>query len=260
MMAKLIPERQIDWARIDRLATPKAREGDEPNTVRSGGATNGWSQSSGMLGYETMGSTLSSMAINTPIGDPNYFSYPFAPMTSPRSQKLAEGRRAQLERMTQASAERQAECRTRSSADEGATSSEGGAATPTQCGGASSSRGSTPSIRPQTSYGELLYRSSQVGLTAPDGVDTAESTGSVATSTWDARSPRANKGSITARATMAPQLARLPPFTPRMQRTCSVYGISPQYRVVRYTTGSGTTRALHEPKPVPPMPVRDDAF
>ena len=320
MMAKLIPERQIDWARIDRLATPKSRAGsdDEPNAAWSGGAS--WSQSSGMLGYETavMGSTLSSMA--TSIGDPNCFAYPFVPMTSPRSQKLAKGRRAQLERMARANTERtrpvdadvqvelqmempsdpaelgalqrefrtdlaaalgvdpsqvgnveaqterQAESQpfTHGPADGGASSSEDGAVgadTPTQsCGTRSGSRGSTPRTRPQTSYGELLYRSSQPTLTVADGVDTAESVGSGATGTWDARSPRTKKGSTSARATMAPQLARLPPFTPRMQRTCGVYGISPQYRVVRYTTGSGTVKAHHEHKPVPPMPVHDDAF
>ena len=52
MMAKLIPESQTDWARLDKLATPKSLggHGAEPNAFLSTGAS--WSQSSGMLGFE----------------------------------------------------------------------------------------------------------------------------------------------------------------------------------------------------------------
>ena len=84
-------------------------------------------------------------------------------------------------------------------------------------------------MRPQTLHNELLYRSSQVVLTARDGVGTVEGTGSVAASTWDTGA----RGPINAPSRPVPRWCRslhgCPPSTPRMQRTCSVYSISPQY-------------------------------
>jgi hypothetical protein len=126
--------------------------------------------------------------------------------------------------------------------------------------GNGSSGVTTPRVRPQTSYGELLYRSSQSTLSVggKGALDTDESVGSV--TTWDVRSPRANKGSMTARAPLAPQLPELPSCTPRLRRTCGVYGLSPGRRPG--TTGGGRKErvkapgcALHEHKPVPPVPL-----
>ena len=269
MMAKLIPESQTDWARIDRLATPKSHFGaDEPNAFLSGGAT--WSQSSGMLSFEAAaaGSTVSSMASS--IGDPSCFSYPFVPMTSPRSRKLSKGRRAQLQQMAQANLDSQASARDSSGGGDTPTAGAGGADAAEQSDGDGGGNGSSPRIRPQTSYGELLYRSSQstLSVTPKEGVDSLDSRGSV--TTWDVRSPQASKGSATARAPMAPQLPQLPSCTPRLRRTCGVYGVSLGRRPG--TTGSSRGVggrpervrapgcALAEHKPVPPMPLSDDAY
>lgn len=266
MMAKLIPETQTDWARIDRLATPKSRAdlADAQSALLGTGAT--WSQSSGMLSFEeaAMGSTFSTASS---IGDTGCFAYPFVPMTSPRSRKLAKGRRAQLEKMAAANAARQPESPAQApgSGGEGAAAGAGAAGGDSADVGAETaatsdgSGGAPTTIRPQTSYGELLYRSNQSALCA--ATDDAESVGSAGSgASFDVRSPRANRGSITARAPLAPQLPQLPSCSPRLRRTCGVYGVSPGRRPG--TTGSGRRErvrapdcGLHEHKPVPPMPV-----
>jgi hypothetical protein len=267
MMAKLMPESQTDWARLDELATPKSRggHGDELNAFCGSGAS--WSRSSGMLGFEAaaMGATVSSMASS--IADPSCFAYPFTPMTSPRSRKLAKGRRAQLEQMARANVDSLADGDATAASESdaaGNAAGEGGqssgAETPAGSEGNGGSGGNTPRSRPQTSYGELLYRSSQSALSvgAKGALATDESAGSV--TSWDVRSPRANKGSVTARAPLAPQLPQLPACTPRLRRTCGVYGLSPGRRPG--TTGSNRKErvkapgyALHERKPVPPVPL-----
>lgn len=256
VLAKLAPESQTDWARIDRLATPKSR-GDsgtnEPSPFLRTGAT--WSQSSGMVNLEA-GSTVSSVATST--GGPCSYAFPFTPMTSPRSRKLAKTRRAQLQEMAQKNMEYQAPPR-------------GGAPTAEREGEVESDSGTpddAPAIRPQTSYGELLYRStSNLALSA--SLDKS-SRGSVVT--WDVSSPQASKGSLTARAPLAPQLPQLPACSPRLRRTCSVYGVSPGRSRPRTTTTSRQQSAaqvdrvkparcaLHEHKPVPPMPPVEDGY
>ena len=284
-LAKLVPESQTDWERLDRLATPKSRAsmGLEPNAFENPGAT--WSQSSGM-GFgthagSTMGSTMGSMASS--IGDG--FAYPFVPMTSPRSRKLASGRREQLAQMAQANAEQQAA--TDSDAEADAESGEEPGASSARGGGSprGTSKRSVPSIRPQTPYGELLYRSSaNIVADAGLGVSTVESTASAAT--FEVRSPKGSKGAVRdAREPLAgPQLPQLPSCTPRLRRTCGIYGIFPRVPAAAASAAGKrkkksvtprlmTPRAgmrqvkptprkcgLHEVQPVPPMPLPDDAY
>eukprot|EP01047_Picozoa_sp_COSAG01_P104655 COSAG01_NODE_33949_length_556_cov_0.455142_1_plen_134_part_01 len=134
-----------------------------------------------------MGSTVSSLASS--IADPSCFAYPFAPMTSPRSRKLAKGRRAQLEKMARGNDDSAEDGDTTATGEGDATGGEAsGADTAAGSGGNGGSGGSTPRIRSQTSYGELLYRSSQSALSVgtKGALATDESTGSV--TSWDVRS------------------------------------------------------------------------
>ena len=91
------------------------------------------------------------------------------------------------------------------------------------------------------------------------------------------RSPQASKGTMSAREPLAPQLPQLPSCTPRLRRTCGVYGVSPRVPAAAGKKGSAprlmTPRAgvrqvkptprkcgLHEMVPVPPMPLPDECY
>ena len=83
---------------------------------------------------------------------------------------------------------------------------------------------------------------------------------------WDARSPQqARRGSTPIAGAPLP---KLPDCTPRLRRTCAVYGVSPRVRLgaAKKKAGGkgGATRAreveLHQMAPLPPMPLTEDSY